>query len=80
MSSHTFFSPRWSTSSTFAAEDSVPAELDALGAHVNRCNGSRGRWFALRCAADGLHDFMAGRFVTTLLIAGALIGAASIWF
>jgi len=78
MNSHTFFTPRWSTS-TLAGEDSVPAELDALGAHVNRCNGSRGRWFTLRCAADAVHDFVAGRFVTTLLIAGALIGAASIW-
>ena len=78
MSGHTFFSPRWSTS-TVAAEDSVPAELDALGAHVNRCNGCRGRWFTLRCAADSVHDFVAGHFVTTLLIAGALIGVASIW-
>ena len=37
-------------------------------------NGSRGRWFALRCAVDAVHDVVAPRFVTTLVIAGALIG------
>ena len=71
--------PRWATSSAADAGDTTPAELDALGAHVSRCNGCRGRWFALRCVADAVHDFLAGHFVTTLLIAGAAIGAASIW-
>jgi len=33
----------------------------------------------LRCLADAVHDFVAGHFVTTLMIAGAVIGAASIW-
>ena len=61
------------------AEDTRPAELDALGAHVSRCNGSRGRWFSVRCAGDAVHDFVSGRFVTTLLIAGTVIGVASIW-
>ena len=79
MTGRTLPLPRWSTSTHAAAEDSVPAELDALGAHVNHCNGCRGRWFTLRCAADAVHDFVAGRIVTTLLISGALIGAASIW-
>lgn len=63
---------RWPTAAD--APDSVPAELSDLGAHVHHCNGSRGRWFALRCAADALHGFIAGRFVTTLLIASAAMG------
>lgn len=63
---------RWPTAAD--APDSVPAELSDLGAHVHHCNGSRGRWFALRCAAEALHGFIAGRFVTTLLIASAAMG------
>ncbi len=52
-------------------------ELSALGAHVDRCKGCRGRWFTLRCAVDSLHDFVAPRFVTTLLIVGTVIGLAA---
>lgn len=71
--------PRWTTSTASETGDTTPAELDALGAHVSRCNGCRGRWFTLRCMADAVHDFVAGRFVTTMMIAGAIIGVASIW-
>lgn len=71
--------PRWTTSTAADAGDTTPAELDALGAHVSRCNGCRGRLFTLRCLADAVHDFVAGHFVTTLMIAGVVIGAASIW-
>lgn len=71
--------PRWSTSTLSMAGGTTPAELDALGAHVNRCNGCRGRWFTLRCSVDAVHDFLAGRFVTTLMVAGAVIGLTSIW-
>jgi len=77
--SHTLSGPRWSTSTLSMAEDTTPAELDALGAHVNRCNQYRGRWFTLRCSVDAVHDFLAGRLVTTLLVAGAVIGLTSIW-
>jgi len=63
---------RWPTAAD--APDSVPAELSDLGAHVHHCYGSRGRWFGLRCAADALHGFIAGHFVTTLLIASAAMG------
>jgi hypothetical protein len=31
----------------------------------------------LRCAADTMHDFIAPRFVTTLLIIAGAIGAAA---
>ena len=69
---------RWITAAD--AQDTTPADLSALGVHVDRCNGSRGRWFTLGCAVDALHGFVAGRFVTTLLIAGAAIGLAVIAF
>lgn len=70
--------PRWTTASIADATETAPMELRELGAHVDRCNGSRGRWFALRCAADAVHDFVAPRFVTSLCIAGAVIGLAAL--
>jgi hypothetical protein len=66
--------PRWTTASIADAADTKPMELRALGAHVERCNGSRGRWFALRCAVDAVHEFVASRFVTTLIIVGLAVG------
>lgn len=78
MHAHVAPSPRWSTASFADATDSAPMELRELGAHVNRCNGCRGRWFALRCAADAVHDFIAPRFVTTLCIVGAMIGLTAL--
>ena len=71
-------SPRWTTASISDAADTSPMELRELGDHVSRCNGSRGRWFAMRCAADAVHDFVAPRFVTTLFIAVAVIGLAAL--
>jgi hypothetical protein len=68
--------PRWTTASLSDAADTTPMELSELHAHIGRCNGSRGRWFMLRCIADAVHDFVAPRFVTTLFIAAAVIGIA----
>ena len=79
MNVHGIAWPRWTTSTAAEAGDTTPAELDELGAHVSRCNGCRGRWFTLRCLADSVNDFVAGRLVTTMIIAGAIIGVASIW-
>ena len=78
MNAHAVTPPRWTTASIPDAADTSPMELSELGAHVSRCNGCRGRWFALRCAADSVHDFIAPRFVTTLLIAAAAIGLATL--
>ncbi|MES1162490.1 MAG: hypothetical protein ABUL50_05470, partial [Rhizobacter sp.] len=66
------------TASIADATDTAPMELRELGDHVSRCNGSRGRWFALQCAADAVHDFVAPRFVTTLFIAGAVLALAAL--
>lgn len=78
MHSHAATSPRWTTASIADAADTSPMELRELVEHVSRCNDSRSRWFALRCAADAVHDFIAPRFVTTLLIACAAIGLAAL--
>jgi hypothetical protein len=78
MHAHVARSPCWTTATFADATDSAPMELRELGAHVSRCNGCRGRWFALRCAADAVHDFVAPRFVTTLCIVTAAIGLTAL--
>ena len=78
MNAHAVFKPRWTTASFPDAADTSPMELSELGKHIGRCNGCRGRWFALRCAVDAVHDFVAPRFVTTLLIAATVIGLATL--
>ncbi len=70
--------PVWSTSSIDGAAETSPMEMSALGAHVDRCNGSRGRMFPLRCAADALFGFLAPRFVTTLVVVALVFGVGSL--
>ena len=53
-------------------------ELTALGAHVDHCNGSRGRMFALQCAADSLIAFIGPRFVTTVVLVAFVFGVVSL--
>jgi len=68
--------PRWHTASLSNAPDTTPMDLQVLGAHVHRCNGSRGRWFKMRCMIEAVDAFAATRFITTLAIlcaAGGLI-------
>jgi hypothetical protein len=70
--------PFWATASISDAADTSPMELSALGAHIDRCNGSRGRMFGLRCVADAIHGFVAPRFVTTLIVIGFVFGVVSL--
>jgi hypothetical protein len=48
-------------------------ELSALGEHLDRCKASRGRLFGLQRAAEALHAFITGHFVTTLVVVIALL-------
>jgi len=70
--------PFWVTAAIDGAADTSLMELFALSAHVDRCNGARGRMFVLRCAADAIHGFIAPRFVTTLIVIGLVFGVASL--
>ena len=70
--------PLWRTASFGDAPDTSPMELAALGEHLDRCIGSRGRTFNLRCLADSLNDFLASRFVTTLVVVSILLGGLSL--
>jgi hypothetical protein len=66
--------PSWSTASFGDAADTSPMELSALGEHLDTCQGSRGRLFALHCVAETMHGFVAARLVTTLMAVALLIG------
>ena len=68
----------WATASHAEAADTSPGELLALGMHVDRCNGSRGRLFGLQCAADSVLGFMAPRLVTIMVVLTAVLGVLSI--
>ena len=68
----------WATASIADTADTTPMELSALGAHVDRCNGSRGRMFRLQCAAEAMIGFVAPRFVTTAVIVALVFGVASL--
>jgi hypothetical protein len=65
--------PFWNTASTDHTPDTSPMELSALGEHLDVCKASRGRLFALRRATEALDRFVAGRFVTTLVLVIALL-------
>ena len=78
MKSSTISSSPWTTSSFGGTADTSPMELSALGDHMDDCRKTQGGWFLLRCFADGLHQFMASRFVTTLFVATVLMGAAAL--
>jgi hypothetical protein len=68
----------WATASFPDTADTTPMELSALGAHVDRCNGSRGRMFRLQCAVDAMVGFVAPRFVTTVVIVALVFGVGSL--
>ena len=78
MNAHAAHPLRWSTASIADAAETSPMELSSLGEHIDRCMGCRGRWVTLRCAADAVHEFVTTRFVTTLCVAGALLGLAAL--
>jgi len=52
----------------------------ALGAHVGRCNGLRGRMFLLRSVADSFGSFLAPRTVTALVALGILVSVGTLFF
>lgn len=72
--------PLWSTASFGDTADTSPMELSSLGAHMAACKTLTGRLFAARCAAEAMHGFVAGRLVTTVVVAALLIGISSFIF
>jgi hypothetical protein len=78
MNTHPIGAPSWSTASFGDTADTSPLDLSALGEHLDLCRRSRGRLFALHCAAQTLHGFVAGRFVTTVVVVSLVIGVSSL--
>ena len=74
----TLSSRPWATASYPESAATSPGELSALSEHVDRCNGMRGRLFAVQCAADAVRSFVAPRFITTLVAIACVIGIVAI--
>jgi hypothetical protein len=53
-------------------------ELSSLGEHLELCRSLSGRLFVLRCAAEAARDFVAARFVTTLVVVVLVAGLGSL--
>ncbi|MBL0730872.1 hypothetical protein [Piscinibacter sp. HJYY11] len=70
--------PFWSTASFGDSPDTTPAELSGLSEHFTSCKSLHGRWFTLQCLAEATDRFIAGRLVTTLVVAAFLIGVTSL--
>ena len=70
--------PYWSTASFGDSVETTPMELSALGEHLDRCQGARGRFFALGCVVETMNSLIAPRFVTTLVVATLMIGIGSL--
>ncbi len=58
----------WSTASFGSSTDTLPGELQALGQHLQQCQGGHRRLRALGRGAEALHGFVARRFVSTLAV------------
>lgn len=78
MKSKAIAPPIWRTASFGDSADTSPMELSALGEHLDRCRGSRGRLFTLHCLAEALNGFLASRFVTTLVVVTILFGVIAV--
>jgi len=64
---------RWSTAAFGASTDTAPGDLCALDQHLQQCQGGHRRLRALGRGAEGLHGFVAPRFISTLALL-ALLG------
>ena len=55
-----------------ASHEFVSSDFMALAAHMNDCQRSRGRFFALRATLESLHAMSSRRIVTTAALALAV--------
>jgi hypothetical protein len=62
----------WSTSAFGQAADTSALELLVLGEHLSLCRSLSGRRFALRCSLILLHDIIARRCITTVVVVVAV--------
>lgn len=60
--------PATGAASGFPANNPVSSDFSALASHMNACQRSRGRWFALRATLESLHAMASPRIVTTVAV------------
>jgi hypothetical protein len=66
--------PSWSTSALSFNVDAlsnvsnVANDATALCQHLDHCKVTNKRLFAVHCAAEAMHGFVMGRFITTLAL------------
>lgn len=65
----------WSTSSFGDSVDTSPQDLHALGEHLHLCRSKNGGLFKLRCKVEAVRSFVLAHIVTSVLVAGLLLGA-----
>lgn len=72
--------PSWSTSALSFKVDAlsnvanVANDASILCQHLDHCKVTNKRLFAMHCAAEAMHGFVMGRFITTLAVVFVLIG------
>jgi hypothetical protein len=69
----------WSTTSFGGPAGTSPMELAALSDHLSSCRRHQGVIFSLACAAERLHRYLAGRLVTSLVVAITLLVGSGAW-
>jgi hypothetical protein len=77
---NTYFAnlPLWSTTARCFSEEAVPSvatDASSLCKHLDHCKVPNRQIFAMHCAAEMMHGFVLGRFVTTLVVVFILIGS-----
>jgi hypothetical protein len=51
-------------------------QAQALCRHLQQCHAERGRWFEATVLAERIHDLVAPRFGTTVMLAALLLTLA----
>lgn len=80
MNTHHPVLPMWSTTALSLSEDALPKDASTLCQHLDHCKVAHKRLFAMHCTVELMHGFVVGRFVTTLVVAFALIGGYCLAF
>ena len=62
----------WSTASFSDSVDTSPGDLQALGQHLQHCQGHHHRLRVLQRGAEAVHGFVVPRFVSTLAVLAVL--------
>ena len=57
----------------FAVNGLLRDPMAQLYLHLGQCRAARGAWFPLRVVGETVHQLLAPRFVTTVVLAGVLL-------